>query len=292
MTVRTFTLERDTGTVADGIVFPDGETVIRWRGDRPSTDVWPSLEDVEAIHGNGTTRVVFTPALPPPVVENPAVTIVASDVYGAHDATPRGVPDGYSWKHDADTDPAVDSLTFKAYQAINVWGQVFAPEGATTYAGNVQIRDPRVWFLVSDKWVPAAPTPGNLEGAYYPGDFQSGSVTARPRTVDGVWSIPLSGLNGEADAAHFWWAGMFPRIAIPTGAQGILVAQDMRVTGGANVIASTGADLFATPRTIVHSQGWNPGIPNPRMKRVTAAWQPFYATTVSLATLTSSPPPI
>lgn len=66
--MQTFTLERDTdvsgvsgtGTVADGVVFPDGVAVIRWRGDRQSTVVWPSIEDVEAIHGhNGATRIVW-----------------------------------------------------------------------------------------------------------------------------------------------------------------------------------------------------------------------------------------
>jgi hypothetical protein len=66
--MRTFHLERDvdvsgisgTGTVADGCVFPDGVTVVRWRGDRQSTVVWPSIEDVEAIHGHGgATRIVW-----------------------------------------------------------------------------------------------------------------------------------------------------------------------------------------------------------------------------------------
>lgn len=65
---RLFQLERDvdvsgisgTGTVADGVVFPDGVCVIRWRGDRQSTVVWPSIEDVEAIHGHGgATRIVW-----------------------------------------------------------------------------------------------------------------------------------------------------------------------------------------------------------------------------------------
>jgi len=63
---RCFQLARDvdvsgisgTGIVADGVVFPDGVTVIRWRGDRQSTVVWPSIEDVEAIHGHGgATRI-------------------------------------------------------------------------------------------------------------------------------------------------------------------------------------------------------------------------------------------
>ena len=66
---RLFQLHRDEdvtgvsgiGVVADGVVFPDGVAVVRWRGDRQSTVVWPSIEDVEAIHGhNGATRIVWT----------------------------------------------------------------------------------------------------------------------------------------------------------------------------------------------------------------------------------------
>ena len=64
--MRRFQLARDvdvsgvsgTGTVADGVVFPDVVCVIRWRGERQSTVVWPSIEDVEAIHGHGgATRI-------------------------------------------------------------------------------------------------------------------------------------------------------------------------------------------------------------------------------------------
>jgi len=64
--MRLFQLARDvditgvsgTGVVADGVVFPDGVTVIRWRGERQSTVVWPSIEDVEVIHGHGgATRI-------------------------------------------------------------------------------------------------------------------------------------------------------------------------------------------------------------------------------------------
>lgn len=64
--MRRFQLARDhdvsgisgTGTVADGVEFPDGTCVIRWRGQRQSTVVWPSAEDVEAIHGHGgATRI-------------------------------------------------------------------------------------------------------------------------------------------------------------------------------------------------------------------------------------------
>lgn len=61
-----------TGIVADGAVFPDGTTVVRWReldagtenykrGVRATTVVHPNVESVEALHGHGgATRLVFT----------------------------------------------------------------------------------------------------------------------------------------------------------------------------------------------------------------------------------------
>jgi hypothetical protein len=65
---RLFTLERDaditgvsgTGTVADGVAWPDGTVSIRWRGDRPSTVSWDCLEHAEFVHGHhGATRFVW-----------------------------------------------------------------------------------------------------------------------------------------------------------------------------------------------------------------------------------------
>jgi len=67
-TTRLFRLERDTdvsgisgtGTVADGVVWPDGTVTLRWRGERPSTVNWNRVEDVEAINGHGgATRIVY-----------------------------------------------------------------------------------------------------------------------------------------------------------------------------------------------------------------------------------------
>ncbi|WP_378735372.1 hypothetical protein [Nocardia brasiliensis] len=69
MNVRTFEFQRDadvtgvsgTGVVADGVTFDDGVTVVRWRGERRSTVVWPSVEDAIAVHGHdGATRLVYT----------------------------------------------------------------------------------------------------------------------------------------------------------------------------------------------------------------------------------------
>jgi hypothetical protein len=77
MTTTTFTIQREqditgisgTGHVADGVVFPDGTTVVRWldlggpaaeRGVRPTTVVFESIAAVEALHGhNGASRIVF-----------------------------------------------------------------------------------------------------------------------------------------------------------------------------------------------------------------------------------------
>lgn len=76
---RTFVLMRDvdvtgmsgTGPVADGVVFPDGTTVLRWRdvtgpnydrGVRATTVVHQSPESVIALHGhNGVTRIEWGP---------------------------------------------------------------------------------------------------------------------------------------------------------------------------------------------------------------------------------------
>lgn len=65
---RRFELHRDvdhtgvsgTGVVADGVEFPGGTCVLRWRGERASTVVWGSVGDVLAVHGHGgATRLVW-----------------------------------------------------------------------------------------------------------------------------------------------------------------------------------------------------------------------------------------
>jgi hypothetical protein len=42
-----------TGIIAEGIAFTDGTVVLRWVTEHRSTAIWPSLEDVEAVHGHG-----------------------------------------------------------------------------------------------------------------------------------------------------------------------------------------------------------------------------------------------
>lgn len=102
---RTFHLHRDhdvsgvsgEGVVADGVTFPDGVTVVRWRGERQSTVVWPSIDDVIAIHGHGgATRLVWdTPAPAPSMTPEAAVEAAASAVRqerAFYDAAAFGVP--------------------------------------------------------------------------------------------------------------------------------------------------------------------------------------------------------
>lgn len=68
--MRMFELHRDedegrvsgVGIVAQGVVFEDGTTVLRWTTPHAprSTAVYQSLEDCESIHGHGgRTRIVF-----------------------------------------------------------------------------------------------------------------------------------------------------------------------------------------------------------------------------------------
>jgi hypothetical protein len=48
------------GCVADGVVFPDGVSVLRWRTAGGSTAVYDSMESVELIHGHdGRTKIKF-----------------------------------------------------------------------------------------------------------------------------------------------------------------------------------------------------------------------------------------
>lgn len=69
MSGRRFELHRDrdvsgvsgVGVVADGLEFPDGAAVIRWRGNVPSTTVHElGVIGVQQIHGHGgATRLVW-----------------------------------------------------------------------------------------------------------------------------------------------------------------------------------------------------------------------------------------
>lgn len=47
-----------TGSVAEGVEYSDGSVALRWKGDHPATAVWPSLDDVLAVHGHQGATVV------------------------------------------------------------------------------------------------------------------------------------------------------------------------------------------------------------------------------------------
>lgn len=47
-----------TGIVTDGILFPDGQVVLSWRGRYHSLEIHPNLEEVEILHGHGGKTVI------------------------------------------------------------------------------------------------------------------------------------------------------------------------------------------------------------------------------------------
>lgn len=66
--MRAFHLERKQdisgvsglGKVAEGVEFHDGQCVLSWFGQHHSVSVWPSIEDIKAVHGHeGATDVVW-----------------------------------------------------------------------------------------------------------------------------------------------------------------------------------------------------------------------------------------
>lgn len=48
------------GIVAEGVIFENGQVVLRWRGRNSSIAVFVNLRQVEAVHGHkGATEIVF-----------------------------------------------------------------------------------------------------------------------------------------------------------------------------------------------------------------------------------------
>lgn len=96
---------------------------------------------------------------------------IISDSFGAHDALPKGVPSYMSWYASSDANPNVAYTGYTSYQAVNVWGQVFAVQGGSTNVNvRVQATDPRVWFLRPSGWVRGVEpsgTPYPMGGAYF-----------------------------------------------------------------------------------------------------------------------------
>ena len=53
-----------TGIVAEGVVFSNGRCALNWLTDYESQGIYPSIDELEAIHGHeGKTKVVFTPGV-------------------------------------------------------------------------------------------------------------------------------------------------------------------------------------------------------------------------------------
>lgn len=50
-----------TGIVAEGVIFSGGWCALSWLTEYRSVGVYPSIEEIEAIHGhNGKTKIVYS----------------------------------------------------------------------------------------------------------------------------------------------------------------------------------------------------------------------------------------
>lgn len=49
-----------TGDVAEGIQFTDGTCVLRWKGNKPSTAIYNSIDDLKKIHEHaGSSEIIW-----------------------------------------------------------------------------------------------------------------------------------------------------------------------------------------------------------------------------------------
>lgn len=92
---RTFKAMRNTdvsgvsgpGHVADGVMFGDGTTVLRWRSENRSTAVYENFETMKAIHGHdGATVFEFAPSEPDPALIDSLIRQVNSDLLSIDEA--------------------------------------------------------------------------------------------------------------------------------------------------------------------------------------------------------------
>ena len=86
---RLFELHRDedesgisgTGVVAEGVIYADGTVALRWKTETPSTSLFDSVDQVQAVHGHGgKTRLVYRSETPALIVGRGADGVAAATV--------------------------------------------------------------------------------------------------------------------------------------------------------------------------------------------------------------------
>lgn len=151
-----------TGIVADGAVFPDGTTVVRWRevtgenydkGVRATTVVHPNVESVEALHGHGgATRLVFTD-------DRGAARILPEDgimfpgevkVREGEASCSCGAPDAYSLKANEVLVHNPDACYIKHVNDPQAQGDPLLDSSALFKAGRSLNGDPSMYPVTED----------------------------------------------------------------------------------------------------------------------------------------------
>ncbi len=54
-----FSLVRGDEVVADGVIWPNGDSSMKWRGYHDSVVYWPEFSDALVVHGHAETHLVF-----------------------------------------------------------------------------------------------------------------------------------------------------------------------------------------------------------------------------------------
>lgn len=117
---RPFLLQRDrdisgvsgTGTVADGVLWPDGTASVRWRGEHPSVVFWDRGEEsIAHVHGHGgATRVVWADETTD-APSTPVSTCPRTDRHGYHMWPERPERDRFCPGHPAPPVDVVAAMT-------------------------------------------------------------------------------------------------------------------------------------------------------------------------------------
>ncbi len=244
----------------------------------------------------GTPALTATPD--PAVRLQQAIAIIASDMGQPHEGRPHGVPSSYNWASRPRLGMGNDPGTFTA---ITAWGQVYEDaQGNSATNTRVQLRQLRALILSiqTGRWH-IVQSGERLQGAAYREDFV-GDVH-RPAAIRSEPDGGISVTAGGGYNFHFWPAD--GRVAIdPRDIGGIVISMQARLVlddqtrpddrQQARYLLSVGGDYWASSNAQWDNLRTNGDIGIGRFKYVTGDWQMFSMSTLSLAELQKTPPPI
>ncbi len=229
-----------------------------------------------------------------------SVSLIAQDMRQPHEAKLHGVPAYFDWYNG----PRIGmGLNPKGFTAMNAWGQVYeAAQGSPAGNTRVQLRNIKAYYLSSSdgNWHLLHGS-RSVDGDAYAENFAdniNSAADVRPEDSGGVSVTVGNGLN-----YHFWPTG--DRAVLPpakdiagifTTVQARLVVDDPAKPDDrahARLLVGMGGDYWrdADAQWVPHYKN-NNDIAIGRHRYVKFGWQSFNMTTLSLAELQKTPPPL